>query len=87
MRKTKAKKQAKFRKNVCVNKQKNLKTHLPRKEVNLTKMYAAYLQKERLIKIGQYTAPWWTNQPKTNIKKTPLVKARPISFRFKYSSR
>ena len=30
------------------------------------------------------TAPWWTNQPKSNIKKTPPAKTRPISFRFGY---
>ena len=30
------------------------------------------------------TAPWWTNQPKSNIKKNPPAKARPISFRFGY---
>ena len=30
------------------------------------------------------TAPWWTYQPKSNIKKTCPAKARPISFSFGY---
>ena len=30
------------------------------------------------------TAPWWTNQPKSNIKKIPPEELRPISFSFGY---